>query len=296
MSTDRDTTRIVRSWLRTDDNDSADRVLGTVLDRLDTLPQRRAIVWPVRRFLLMSTPLRWGAAAAAAAAFLIGVLIVSGNASFGIGSSTPSSSSPPSPSRSVAPSPTPVVSGSLPESGSVIQGSYTIADPFPIQLGIEVGPGWTMWSSGVMADGVAVYKRSPDPPAGLALGFLIVGNVHADPCDPTAGVMDPPVGPDPMDLAEAIVAQTGTDSTDPVPVEIDGYNGVFLDYRNTGEGECLDMERWPGRDALVGERDQVWILDVEGTRLVIDAASFEGTSDEDVAEMRTIVESMTIEP
>ena len=50
------------------------------------------------------------------------------------------------------------------------------------------------------------------------------------------------------------------------------------------------------REALVGERDQVWILDVEGTRLVIDAASFEGTSEADVAEMRMIVESLTIEP
>lgn len=40
MSTDRDTTRIVRSWLEMDESDCADRVLGAVLDRLDTTPQR----------------------------------------------------------------------------------------------------------------------------------------------------------------------------------------------------------------------------------------------------------------
>ena len=41
MSTDRDTTRIVRSWLGTDEHESADRVLDAVLDQLDATPQRR---------------------------------------------------------------------------------------------------------------------------------------------------------------------------------------------------------------------------------------------------------------
>ena len=49
MSTDRDTTRIVRSWLQTDEYESADRVLDAVLDQLDTTPQRRATWWPARR-------------------------------------------------------------------------------------------------------------------------------------------------------------------------------------------------------------------------------------------------------
>ena len=291
MSSDRDLTRIVRSWLSEGVTELPDHVLDAVLDEVPATQQRRP-PWPARRFPLMSSPLRLGAAAVIVAAVLIGGMVVYGNGGFGVGSSTPS----PLPSRTDAPSPTPVASGSLPESGSVIQGSYTIAHPFPIRLGLEIGPGWTMWSPGVEARTVAVYKTSPDPPAGLAIGFLIVDNVLADPCDPSAGEMEPPVGPAPVDLAEALASQTGTESSDPVPVEIDGYSGVFLDYRNTGDGECPSLERWPGRQALVGERDQVWILDVDGTRLVIDAASFEGTSDADVAEMRTIVESLSIEP
>ena len=36
MSTDRNPTRIVRSWLRSDEHESADRVLDAVLDQLDT--------------------------------------------------------------------------------------------------------------------------------------------------------------------------------------------------------------------------------------------------------------------
>jgi len=298
MSTDRDVTRTVRSWLEDGVTALPDRVLDDVLDQLPTTPQRRAVTpWPARRFPHMSTPIRWATAAVLAAVVLIGVMVVNGNgnARLGVGSSSSSSPSPTA-SRTAAPSSTPVASGSLPQSGSVTQGSYTIGDPFPIQLGLDIGPGWTMWSSGVGATSVALYKTSPDPPGGLALGFLVVDNILADPCDQSAGEMDPPVGPAPLDLAEALAAQTGTESSDPVSVEIDGYSGVYLDYRNTGDGECVNLTRWPGRDALSGERDQVWILDVEGTRLVIDAASFEGTPDDDVAEMRTMVESLTIQP
>ena len=43
-----DTTRIVRSWLRMDEHESADRVLDVVLDSLDATPQRRPW-WPARR-------------------------------------------------------------------------------------------------------------------------------------------------------------------------------------------------------------------------------------------------------
>ena len=62
MSTDRDTTRIVRSWLQTDEHESADRVLDAVLDRLDETPQRRATSRPAQ--VDMSLTLRYGIAAA----------------------------------------------------------------------------------------------------------------------------------------------------------------------------------------------------------------------------------------
>ena len=45
MSTDRDVTRIVRSWLHEDAYEDADRVLDLVLDQIDTTPQRRACGW-----------------------------------------------------------------------------------------------------------------------------------------------------------------------------------------------------------------------------------------------------------
>ena len=84
MSTDRETTRIVRSWLRTDGHESADRVLDAVLDSLDTTPQRRATWWPARRLPEMnnSAKLALGAAAVVVAA-LIGFNVLVGGGSIG---------------------------------------------------------------------------------------------------------------------------------------------------------------------------------------------------------------------
>lgn len=297
MSLDPETTRIVRSWLDEGVTELPDRVLDTVLAELPATQRRRATWWPARSAPTMNKFMTFGLGAAV----VVVIVVLLGSRFFGSPANIGGPGVEATPTMGLAsaspvmsPSPTPVVSGSLPQGGSVIQGSYEIGDPFPIQLGLDIGPGWTMWSGALESTVVALYKGSPDPPAGEAIGFLIVNNVYADPCDSSAGQMDPPVGPAPMDLAEALASQTGTESTDPIQVEIDGYSGVYLDYRNTGE--CGTMERWPGRAALVGERDQVWILDVDGTRLVIDAASFQGTSADDVAEMRTMVESLTIGP
>ena len=53
MSTDRDVTRIVRSWLEEGATALPDRVLDTVLDQLPATPQRRAW-WPAWRFREMN--------------------------------------------------------------------------------------------------------------------------------------------------------------------------------------------------------------------------------------------------
>jgi hypothetical protein len=63
MSTDRDTTRIVRSWLEEGATALPDRVLDAVLDRVPATPQRRSW-WPSRRIAHMN-PVRIAIAAAA---------------------------------------------------------------------------------------------------------------------------------------------------------------------------------------------------------------------------------------
>jgi hypothetical protein len=64
MTTSGEVTRIVRSWLKSETHESADRVLDAVLDALPAIPQRRASLL-TRRSTRMSTTLRIAAAAAA---------------------------------------------------------------------------------------------------------------------------------------------------------------------------------------------------------------------------------------
>jgi hypothetical protein len=61
VSTDREWTNLVRSWIQTDEHESADRVLGAVFDRLDTTPQRRPL-WRARRNEPMNGPFKLVAA------------------------------------------------------------------------------------------------------------------------------------------------------------------------------------------------------------------------------------------
>jgi hypothetical protein len=293
VSADRDTERIVRSWLEEGTATLPDRILDAVLDDLPTTPQRRPL-WSARRFLAMSTPLRWGAAAIAAVALaLIGFSYLGGDRGVGVSPETPSAS----PSSRLSPSSSPFPSAT----GAPESRQFIVDEPFPLRISAEVTRAWQLWTPTVGADAVAIYEGSPDPPDGRVIVFAIVQNLLADPCDAAAGGIDPPVGPSVADLAAALADQPNTEATDPVGVSIDGYDGVYLDYTNVGgDAPCQTLTRWRSsmgdREALLHERDQVWILDVNGVRLVIDAASFQGTSAEDLANMRAIIESLSIEP
>ena len=89
MSTERDMTRVVRSWLRTDEHESADRVLDTVLDLLDATPQRRSW-WPARRIADMNTYAKiLIAAAAIVVVAVVGLDLLPANGGVG-GAASPS--------------------------------------------------------------------------------------------------------------------------------------------------------------------------------------------------------------
>lgn len=288
MTTDRDTTtRVVRSWLQTDEHESAERLLDAVLDRIDTTPQRRAIGWPARRFPTMNNAIRIGLAAA----IVVGLAIVGLNVfrDGGVGDSPPSNEATTTPSPSA-------VAARFPSGVGMEPGTYSISEPFPVDIELTLAESWFPWTPGVGMNAAAMFQNSADPPGGRVIVFAIVNKVYSDPCVGGSRLVDP--GPAAADLAAALAGQPNTEATDPVAVTISGYGGVYIDYTNTGG--CGTLQRWPSvfgnREALGGERDQVWILDVEGVHLVIDAASFSETDESDLAEMRTIIESLTITP
>ena len=105
MSTDRDTTRIVRSWLEEGVSRLPDRVLDAVIDQLPATPQRRR-TWSAWRANQMNVYAKLlGAAAAVLVVAVVGYQFVPGKDS-------PGSSQP-----AVSPSPTPTL---------LARGSFTL--------------------------------------------------------------------------------------------------------------------------------------------------------------------------
>jgi hypothetical protein len=299
MSTDRDTTRIVRSWLRSDVNDSADRVLGSVLDRLDTTPQRRATWWPVRRLPEMNTSakLALGAAAVVVVALLGVNLLLPDAPSVGEPGSTPD---PTAVSSSVPES----VPPAMPAGGSSLQpGTYVMA-PFAepnerIRVTITVPDGWVATPD----QGGVAPETGTEGPRGMGLVFITVNGLYSDPChDNAVGEEDVLVGPTVEDLASALQDQTAYTASVPTDVELGGYTGLRMDLRLPSEidfATCEGGQFWVWEAAPYaqgpGNEWHLWILDVEGTRVVVLAEDFAQTPVEDRAELQGIIDSIEID-
>jgi hypothetical protein len=271
MSAERDVNRIVRSWLSEVEHDSADRILQDVLALLDTTPQRRSW-WPARRDFRMNLYAKLAAAAAAVAVVaVLGFNILGGRGTPGAVATPPSTGNPTAsalPTAAPTTAPTPASAEPtrrpFPEVGPLEPGDYLFTSVAPLEITFTVfEAGWvknvipnTIWSSN----------------SAVRFGFGIVSNVLADPCVPGVEV-DPPVGPTVDDLATALATLPGVEPVTPSDVELGGFRGKLVDLRIPESAEpCEGM--WISDDE--GGRIRYWILDVEGTRLVITAVERPG--------------------
>jgi len=146
-TSDRDVNRAIRSWLREDRHEDVSRVAGAVLDQVDTIPQRRATWWPVRRRPTMSKILGFGLAAAAVVVVLIvGAQLFGSAGNGGVGSgATPT----PEPTATPEPSPSPISAPPLTESFTSSVHGISVSYP----------EGWTAraatepWTNGTFPSG-----------------------------------------------------------------------------------------------------------------------------------------------
>lgn len=317
MSTDRDTTRVVRSWLMTDEHESADRVLGAVLDRLDTTPQRRATPWPVRRIPTMNRFLSIGLGAAA-----VVVLLFLGSQLFGSpgGVGGPGVEPDSTPEPTAAPTTAPTSSSSVwtgtPE-GSIV---VTSADD-PVHVTVDVAsPGWVPVSE---FDALSKDDDGLDPPVSVGAALLAWAwpagtefNVYADPCHWTTTIPETPATT-PDEIAAAFAEQASSDATAPVDVTVGGFAGKALtlhvpmsfDLPNATREEkfadCdndvfafygVEGETGEARNAQgAGQIDELWILDVDGSIVILDAAYSPATPADLVEEVRALAGSATFE-
>jgi hypothetical protein len=292
MSTDREVTAIVRSWMQEGRTTLPDRVLDDVLDRLPATPQRRPF-WPARRSNRMTT-LRLVLATAA-----VIVLAIAGiNLTFRPNVATEPTSPPsPTPTESPTPSPLSIARGGT---GGLDPGRYVLADVFPFKVTFTIATDWEIYDK-ASRNFIAIYKDNDGPPTGKGVIIGIVDNVFADACDSRSPLLDPPIGPTTEDFATAVAGQPRTDASPITDVSLAGYSGSFVEFTTTRpETDCANqLERWPtpagDRWGLPNLHDRLWILDVDGSRLVIDGWDFLEASDADLAEVRAVVESIEIE-
>lgn len=295
MSTERDTARIVRSWLSTDEHESADRVLDIVLQRIDTTPQRRATRWPTRRLSPMNPILKFGLAAAVLAVVaFVGISYISApnvNVDVGGGDVDQVSATPPTPEPTAAPIP-------WLQGGGILEAGTYRADPFiPVEVLITVPEGWTGGGNWLL-----LGPRGPESPDGMNIRFGSVENLYANPLALGDGSLDPPVGPTVDDLVDAMMSHPDWPTTGPTDVTIDGYagkvvrltlptdldlpGGRFLLFRDGASGE-----RWAWEP---GQIVDFYIIDVDGERLVLELFSYPDTPAADLAERDAVVESMQL--
>jgi len=187
----------------------------------------------------------------------------------------------------------------------------------PLRVVYEVPvEGWSGWA------GAAKFAGDGH----VAMSITTVTNLVRHGCRDHSWA-DPPVGPSVDDLAAALADLAPFRVTSPPKdVTIYSYSGKYLELtvpdlpvEEGGDNrvedpelrftECIDgnLKSWvapfdtvPG-DAFYGYTgpgysEEVWILDVDGTRLMIAAERSPGSPPEDLGELRAILDSIRIEP
>ena len=302
MRTEPDVTRAVRSWLEDGADRLPERVLDSVLDAVPSTPQRRPW-WPPRRLFEMTSRMQIAAVAIAiiAVAFVGWRLLPA-----------PSGVAGPSPIASPSASPSPATPSSSPSTipiGStdvrVFQpGTYQVPDPFFAPLTMTFASPWT--GNTFMPEGIAFYysELANFPPA------LLIDRTYRvfdDPCHPPAATSSPsgsPATPPTGDeLVEALRAMQGFEAGPVTDTTIGGHPARTFVLTNslTDEeaGQCtgspLDLWEGGGGRNVTNQRatDHIWVVDVNGTPITIDAQSQPGmTPDELVAEVEAVVASI----
>lgn len=315
MSTDRDVTRIVRSWLEEGVTALPDRILDAVLEQVPATPQRRAW-WPAWRFGEMNSYAKAAIAVAAVAVVaVVGINLLPRSGGVGGPGQTPSPSPTASPSPSPSPSPAGISDGPLaagtyatqPFSGNADlcmgqAGCTESAADDSIRITLTVPDGWagigdTIWR--------AVEHNSP--PGGAGLGFSRGSWLYSQPCGEQPGP-DIPTGTTVDDFVTALVEHPDLDVTTPVDVTLAGYSGKYLELQNPaniatnqylpGPGICTYYFVWEPGIYAQGPNHlwHIWVLDVDGVRVVVRSDTYPGTTAEVKGQLTTIVNSIQIAP
>jgi len=142
----------------------------------------------------------------------------------------------------------------------------------------------------------------------VAVQFWNVDQVYGHPCQWSGTLFQP--GPTVDGLSKALFERPLRHAMKPIDVMLDGYAGKYLEWSVPADADFSKcdadagtnyFESWigpPGSDRYQqapGQVDSLWILDVDGSRVVIDAFSMPAAAAEERQELRAVVESIRFE-
>ena len=214
------------------------------------------------------------------------------------GASAPPSAAPspivmPTASPPVSSSATPAVTRPL---GGQVVGATSVNMTHPYS--VQAPAGWS-------ASGEFVTRN---PPSVMGLSVWDAIQVPTDPCRWSSTMTTP--GPTLDDLVKALVAQRTRNASAPVQATLAGYTGVYLEWSvppDMVDGEKCDP--WPDNgyrdfvsflgvgdseryEQLANQIDRLWVLDVNGQRLVVDATYSADATDAQKTELDQVAESL----
>lgn len=284
MTDDREFLRATTDWLESGSDGTPPQAIDAVLLAIRTTRQDRALRSPLRPINMTI----FARVAVAAAAVVTLALVFNLGLNGGIGSS-------PTPSPTASPSPRTFAGLDHPtlEPGT----RYVTSDPFPIPISFVVPAGWLgnvggpygVWLGPVVGNDV--------------VAFNIFDKVYADPCHFDRGSFEKP--PTSVDgLANALVNLPGIKADRPTDVSLDGYPAKLVTLQGpddvTGCNEqtyrLWELPRGAVLDLVPGGSYRLWLLNIQGHRLVVVAVHEPGESAAKTADVQSVIDSIAIEP
>ncbi|MDX1469312.1 MAG: hypothetical protein R3258_08215 [Acidimicrobiia bacterium] len=160
----------------------------------------------------------------------------------------------------------------------------------------------TMPDGWITQDGLPMAFRAPEEDAGFS--FYTVGSISSDTClRPDGQVVGPSVG----DLAQALLGLANVAATGPVDTTLGGLPAQRVDltfadgFDASGCNAPGGLQVWYSQPAdnyfvlLDDNTTSVYILEVDGKRQVYVTSVRNGASNQAVAELEAIIESIAFE-
>lgn len=210
------------------------------------------------------------------ATIVAAMLIVAACGTVNPPSTTPTFRSSPVPRPSPA-APSPSASATKLNESHVEQaltaGTYEIGAPFGVPTTFSVPAGWRVTN----LDQGDITLASGD----TWLVIDIVESVFADPCESRDGPIDPPVGSTVREIVEALINMKGFKSGPISDFSLGAHAGKAFELANSIDTHDIDcygvalLPIWTYRGGTEvwtagGLVEKMWVIDVEGTPLVID--------------------------